>query len=161
MKKYFVMPFFVSFLIVISACTSSDEQDKAASPTSTPAVTGTSDFDINERLELEAQYEQLRQLQSQISEVWENLKAGETAQCGIDYEILAPESILRESELESDLRIAAGELRDAVNLWLEECDNQRETVPPDVIDRGVLMVRAAGDALNAAEDILNGEQGDR
>lgn len=147
--------FFLLFVLVLAACSGDDEPEKPATaqpPTATAIpVTVQPTLSTELRLAAEGQYEQLRQLHVQMETIWDALLKGETAQCGEIYNVLSPEFVSADLV---ELRRAAIELENAVLLWQAECENPRSQPPPDVIDRGVLMVRAAGDALALVEQTL-------
>jgi hypothetical protein len=102
--------------------------------------------------EIEENYETLRQLHVEISGIWESLARGENVQCGTEFEIPTPGSF--SSEMGQQLATIAAELRAASNRWVAECANPRADVPQEIIEAGLLEVRAAGDALREVESFL-------
>ena len=152
--KFSALLVFVMLMLV--ACGGSEDETPTSTPE--PAPTATTDtLSIEKRLSAEEDYEALRQLHVEISGIWESLARGETAQCGTQYDIPSPGSFSEADEIEGQLRIAASELRAAANRWASECTNPRENVPQEIIEGGLLEVRAAGDALNAVEALLSGD----
>jgi len=141
------------FLIVISqinGCNSPTPAPTAPPPTPTAAEAPS----METRLQAETDYETLRQLHQNLSAIWEGLQRGENIQCGGQFSSPSPETILGDDAIHTHLRQAARDLTSAANLWRAECQDSRPTVPPETIQRGVLLVRGAGDALGAAEKIL-------
>jgi predicted small lipoprotein YifL len=113
---------------------------------------------------LQRAYESLRESHQKISDIWEGLATGEQVRCGEYPEVLSPETITSEGDttyepLAALLHSAAIDIGQAINLWKAECTNTRTNPPSDVIDRGRLAVRSAGDALNQAQELLAGIQG--
>jgi predicted small lipoprotein YifL len=114
-------------------------------------------------LHLQRDYESLREAHQKISDIWEGLATGKQVHCGEYPEVLSPETITSEGDtayelLAALLHSAAIDIGQAINLWKAECTNTRTNPPPDVIDRGRLAVRSAGDALNQAQQLLAGAQ---
>jgi hypothetical protein len=147
-------------LVVMSACSRhKDNEEIQPNPTLTlyGFITDTprSSFSVEERLQIEQDHEQLRQLYEQIAVVWDGLSRNEDVQCGAEIQTISPERFENVPPVYSQLRRAAVELFDAVELWKGECANPRETVPETVIDRGVLRVRGAEDALRIVEELLS------
>lgn len=149
---------FPLFLVmVLAACSSTQDKDTSAPSATAQPPTATPALSLEARLQAEEDFEQLRQLHSQMQTVWEALQRGETAQCGEGYRSLSPESLPDGDPLNTRLRLAAAQLLEAVQLWQAECANPRQNVPSDIIDRGVLAVRGAGDALREVELLLNAD----
>jgi hypothetical protein len=108
---------------------------------------------------LQRDYESLRESHQKISDVWESLAIGTQVQCGDYPDVMSPETITAEGDpafepLATLLHSAAIDIDEAINLWKAECTRPRANPSPDVIDKGRLAVRAAGDALNQAQELL-------
>ena len=150
MKKLLLV---LSVVVLLLAACGSDDDSPAPAETSAPA----NDTSISTRLARD--YESLNVAYQTIGNVWEGLASGEQVQCGTYPEAPAPEDISAGDDdalqpLADLLKQAAIELQSAINLWQAECNNPRTTIPPDVIDEGRLSVRAAGDTLREANDLL-------
>ena len=145
--------FFLILLMILVACGGTeDEPTPTPEPTSTPAPEA---LPAEDRLAIETDYETLRQLHVELSNIWESLVRGETAQCGTAFPIMPSRADLVGYGEVSDLLLrAASELRAAGLRWEGECANPRENVPQEVIEGGLLEVRAAGDALREVESFL-------
>jgi hypothetical protein len=112
---------------------------------------------------LQRDYESLRASHQKISDVWESLATGTQVRCGEYPDIMSPETISAEGDpafepLSALLHNAAIDIDEAINLWKAECSKPRANPSPDVIDKGRLAVRAAGDSLNQAQELLPGFQ---
>jgi hypothetical protein len=110
---------------------------------------------------LQRDYESLRESHQRISDTWEGLATGKQVRCGDYPDVLSPETITSEGDaafepLANLLRRAAIDIDQAINLWKAECAKPRANPSPDVIDKGRLGVRSAGDALNQAQKLLAG-----
>jgi hypothetical protein len=128
------------------------------SPTKTPEETSPATLSPV-YLHLQQDYERLDTAHTAITTIWEGLAAGEDAQCGDYPDMPAPDSITSEGETAFDdlaglLRQAAIDTQKAVDLWRAECQNPRTTPSNSVISDGLLAARTAGDALEAAQEIL-------
>jgi hypothetical protein len=152
-----IMRWFMLSLLVagLAACGSSDDSKNDTPPTATGASALLSD--------LQQQYTALRETQQAIGQVWEALATGQQAQCGEYPEVLNPATISAGSDeslqpLADLLHRAAVSLNQAVDLWKAECLKPRANPTPEIIDQGRLAARAAGDALNDAEDQLTALQ---
>jgi hypothetical protein len=119
-------------------------------------------------VDLQRDYEQISEAQTQILSVWENLATNEQVQCGEYPTVLNPNDIATDKGSGDDsdyapladlLRSAAIDTAHAIDLWQAECLNPRAVIPPDVINEGRLAARAAGDALREAETQLGPIQG--
>jgi hypothetical protein len=150
----------VMLWIALTGCGSdSDRPVDTSQPSPPPTDTAPATLDADRQQYLD-QYERLQIAQRAISGVWEGLARGEQVQCGDTPDYPAPESITSSNDtqaaLADHLQGAAIAINDAVNLWRAECRNPRPTIPPDVIDEGRFLTRAAGDDLRAASDLLPG-----
>jgi hypothetical protein len=139
----------------LAACGSTDDSKKDTPPTSAGVPALLSD--------LQQQYTALRETQQAIGQIWEALATGQAAQCGEYPEVLNPATISAGSDkslqpLADLLHRAAVSLNQAVDLWKAECLKPRANPTPEIIDQGRLAARAAGDALNDAEDQLTALQ---
>jgi len=141
---------------MITACTSEEPKKTPVPATTTATATPfvTPELPVDVRLAIEPLYENLWQAYQQMSATWEGLAAGEQSQCGTAYTGLAPEMISGEHNLYQTLRQAAIDLEEAAQLWQAECENPRSNVPQNIIDQGVLHVRAANDKLILIEEAL-------
>ncbi len=165
-------PAFCLVAVVASAllvsCGSHDSH--SATPTSTPETQqspaeaplprGTQSPTL---IALQRDYEVLSDAHEAMMGIWENLAAGQTAQCGQYPDLVAPGSISAEGEailepLAEALRQAAIGLNTSVDLWKAECLKLRTTTGSDVINQGRLSTRAAGDALRIAAPLLSDVQ---
>lgn len=99
---------------------------------------------------------QAQQAQQHAADVWDRVLFGETVNCG---EIISVPEPFFLSQKEADqfpesvvirdaLNAALAQLTHAANLWEQECQLDRATIPLD-------MVRQAEDALQTARDLLN------
>lgn len=154
----------VTLMILMACGTSDDTPDTRHHPSPSPPPASPVPTLSQERIELKQQHAALQTSYDAIALVWEGLATGQQIQCAPPPDIPAPESITQRNEvqlalLSELLRTAAGELRRAAILWQAECANPRPVIPPDVIDRGRLATRAAGDALRQADELLR-EPGD-
>lgn len=150
----------VSGLLVslLAACGSEPENRATATPS--PAPPTASPTPSAELRQLQMRYERLQAAHRAIAAVWEGLASGEQVQCGNYPDYPAPESITTgatddQAELAELLQSAAIAIDEAVTLWRAECDHTRPTTPPDVIDRGRLAARTAGDILHDIETLLS------
>ena len=144
---------FVCILLMAACGGTEDEPTPTPEPTFTPAPEA---IPAEDRLAIEKSYEILRQLHVELSNIWEALSRGETAQCGNDFPIMpSREALAGHGEISDPLLRAASELRAAGLRWEGECANPRENVPQEVIEGGLLEVRAAGDALRDVETFLS------
>jgi len=150
-------------VLVLAACNSSGSHDKqrsSAEPSpvggeDTPSLVTLSPVAVH----LQRDYESLRDSHQKISDVWEGLATGKQVRCGEYPEVLSPEVITSEGDVAFEplatlLHSAAIDIDQAIRLWKAECTRPRANPPPDVIDKGRLLVRSAGDALNQAQKLL-------
>jgi len=157
-------------ILTLTACSSDDSYSQ---PRSTPAPEPT---DSNGEttsgpataspiaVHLQHDYESLRESHQKISDIWEGLATGKQVRCGDYPDVMSPETITAEGDaafepLATLLHGAAIDIDQAINLWKAECAKPRANPSPDVLDRGRLVVRSAGDALNQAEKLLADLQG--
>jgi len=139
------------WLILLVACSPApDDEEKTPIPT----ITATDSTSL-QLLELEAPYEELRQLHAQLSDIWEGLAQGELQTCSLIDISISPAQFSDAVSPERELRQATLELQAAALLWETECQRPRENIPQEVISEGVLIVRAAGDALFIVEVALS------
>jgi hypothetical protein len=145
---------FLVLLVILAACGSNEAEPPTVTPA--PPPTPTEDvIPVEDRLAIETNYETLRQLHAEISGIWEALARNENAQCGTEFPIMpSREDLTGYGEISDHLLRAASELRAAGIRWESECANPRENVPQQVIEAGLLEVRAAGDALREVESFL-------
>ncbi|NLX11613.1 MAG: hypothetical protein GXY36_18365 [Chloroflexi bacterium] len=141
--------------LVLAACGGDDEPSPTPTNTESPPENSTL---APARLDLQRDYERLRAAHTALAAVWEGLAAGEQVQCGDDLTPPGPENIAGgdpdQAELAGLLRRAAIDLDEAARLWQSECRNPRQNIDPQTINRGLLAVRSAGDALAEAETLL-------
>lgn len=161
MKRWFWTAAVCSLIILVAAaCGSRDERPPTR--TSTPAPVPTVEppaISFEELQQLERHYSALRNAHNALSMIWEGLASGQQIQCSELPVFPAPEAIASgddssEPSAGSTLRSAAIELDQASRLWRAECANPRATIPADIIDRGRMATRAAGDALQQAHALL-------
>lgn len=155
MIRWFILGLLVAGL---AACGSSDDSKNDNQGKTPPTTTGLPTLPT-----LQQQYAALREAQQVIGQIWENLATGKEAQCGDYPDVINPVTISAGSDetlqpLADKLYRAAVSLNQAVDLWKSECLKPRANPSPDVIDQGRLAARAAGDALNEAEDELTALQ---
>jgi len=151
---------------ILAACGGDAQDTTGGSPAPTMNDTNTIPFAATLRpamVHLQRSYESLRESHQAITEVWESLATGKQVRCGEYPEALSPESLTAEGEtalepLAALLRRAAIEIDQAASLWKAECLKPRANPSLDVINRGRLAARAAGDALTEAEGLLTGIQ---
>lgn len=110
-------------------------------------------------LDLQHDYEALVTAHQDLSAIWEGLARGSAARCGALPFVPDPAGIgtaddLTYRDLAETLRQAAVELTRSRELWQAECASPRPQPPPQVINEGLLAVRAAGDALRKAASTL-------
>lgn len=147
--------------LALAACGDSDSNDTPDTPTDTPASTSVPVITIVPSYpRLQSQYEALTAAHQAAAAIWEGLASGQQVQCGEPVEVPAPESITIPddpalADIGEYLRAAAIDLDRAAGLWQAECNHPREVIPPETINEGRIAVRAAGDALRAAETRLN------
>jgi hypothetical protein len=165
MKQHFFV-FGLLLLLALAACGDNGEKDTDStnnSGTNSPSPTATVSNSENEsppldpaqRSLLEGQYELLRQSQSQIEEIWTDLRNGNDVSCATALQIpLSPDDIIGTDPVSLALFDTAIDLEQAFGLWQAECDNSRSQPPADVIDNGVRAALAAGDKLRNAENLL-------
>ncbi len=111
-------------------------------------------------LDLQHDYEALITAHQALSAIWEELARGAAVRCGTLPQMLDPAGISDADDqtyrdLTELLRQAAIELARSRDLWLAECATPRPQPPPQVIQEGLLSVRAAGDVLRQAESLLS------
>lgn len=111
-------------------------------------------------LDLQHDYEGLVTAHQALSAIWEELARGTAVRCGTLPQVPDPAGISAADDpayrdLAETLRQAAIELTRSRDLWQAECSAPRPQPPPQVIQQGLLAVRAAGDALRRAETSLS------
>ncbi|GAB4419187.1 MAG: hypothetical protein Kow00106_15340 [Anaerolineae bacterium] len=112
-------------------------------------------------LDLQRDYEALVTAHQTLSAIWEELAHGNAVRCGTTPFVPDPAGISAADDptyrdLAETLRQAAIELARSRDLWRAECASPRPQPPPQVINEGLLTVRAAGDALREAASTLPG-----
>lgn len=137
--------------LVLAACGGDDGEQESATPTPSAAV----------RAALQTDYDALLEAQQAVGDIWETLGTGGQVTCGEMPAVISPESISAQGDptlepLAEVLRQAAVRVQNALDLWQAECLNPRAQPAPDVIDRGRLAARSAGDALHEAQQLLAG-----
>lgn len=110
-------------------------------------------------IDLQRDFESLQAAHRAITQIWEDLAAGEQVACGDYPAVVPPESISAGEadiyeELAERLRRAAIDIEGAVTLWKAECANPRAIPDPAAINEGRLAVRAAEDSLRSAAELL-------
>lgn len=157
MTKYFLYSSLLLVLILLVACSNEKEdQDSTLVPIQpSPTLDQGPTLDLDHRLELENYQTQLRQIEGELSTIWESLLANGTSQCGQSFNIPSQGTFDTTDLIEQDLGQAASNLRQAADLWASECQLGRSIVPSDVIQQGILWVRAAADALSRVEQALS------
>jgi hypothetical protein len=147
-------------LLILTGC-GEDENNKPSDPT--PEITPTTEIEVTpaptlsdaERQQLEASYSILSEAHTQIEGIWSDLQAGQSVECATPLNPqISPDGLAGEDVISQTLQQAAIEIETAVNLWQAECQNPRPQPPADVIDRGVRAALAAGQALEAASELL-------
>jgi|GEM_PF-2536412 hypothetical protein len=111
-------------------------------------------------LDLQHDYEALVTAHQGLSTIWEELAHGAAVRCGTLPQVPDPAGVKASDDptyraLAETLRQAAIELTRSRDLWQAECSTPRPQPPPQVIQEGLLAVRAAGDALRQAESLLS------
>jgi hypothetical protein len=157
---------FLSLLVLaLAACGSNGSHDSQRS-TADPGPANGSGEDTPfpatlspAAVHLQRDYESLRESRQKISDIWEGLATGTQVRCGEYPDVMSPETLTAEGDpalepLATLLHSAAIDIDEAINLWKAECTRPRANPSPDVIDKGRLAVRAAGDALNQAQELL-------
>ncbi|MBN2303009.1 MAG: hypothetical protein JXQ72_00940 [Anaerolineae bacterium] len=152
----------VVVLAALTGCGNDSDSDTNSEPDQPASPTAATLSPV--LIHLQQDYEALRSAQQTITDIWDGLATGQQVQCGEYPAVLNPRDISDEgdssfTELADHLRRAAVETERAVNLWQAECLNPRANPSSDVIDQGRLASRAAGDALRAAETLLDSIQG--
>lgn len=162
MKRFFVN--LIVLMVVLVACGGDDgnndnsDNDETDSPTATVSTSenGSPTIDAEQRTMLEDQYELLRQSQTQIEEIWTDLRDGNEVSCAIELQFPpSPGDIIGTDPISLALFDAAVELEQSFGLWQAECDLARSQPPADVIDNGIRTALAAGDQLREAEALLS------
>lgn len=153
---------YVLLIVALVACGGDDSNPKKDNPTATsePAPATLSPVIID----LQQDYESLRDSQQAIGEIWEKLASNQEVPCGDYPAVLSPDAISTGGDpayqpLADLLRRAAIDIDHAVTVWRAECANPRRFPSPDVIDEGRLAARAAEDTLREAETLLADIQG--
>ncbi len=111
-------------------------------------------------LDLQRDYEALVTAHQALSAIWEGLARGTAVRCGTLPQVPDPAGISVPDDstyrdLATTLRQAAIELTRSRALWQAECSTPRPQPLPQVVQEGLLAVRAAGDALRQAEMLLS------
>ncbi len=154
MKKRIILA--VIFLIIGAAACQQTDSPPPPSLTPVPMPTETAPLPLNDRLYLEHGISELRQHYHTLQVIWGGIAEGESMSCGIEVNTpLPPESFAAEQPIAQDLRIAAIELYETLQLWLAECDLTRNTIPPALIQQANDKLRQADRALTAAEMALS------
>jgi hypothetical protein len=144
-------------VFTLVACGDSNEDTPPSSPTEEiEAPAGTLAPVI---VDLQRDYEQLSASHAEVAAIWETLADNGQVQCGNAPNVLPPDSITANDAAEyeplaEELRRAAIALDQASDLWQVECSNPRANPTPDIINQGLTMTRAAGDALDKAKTYL-------
>jgi hypothetical protein len=164
--------FLLTLLVLTLAACGSDSPHNQQRSTPAPGSSGSSGGENTLApaaaspiaVHLQHDYESLRESHQKISDIWEGLATGKQVRCGDYPDVMSPETITSEGEatfepLATLLHSAAIEIDQAISLWKAECAKPRANPSPDVLDRGRLGVRSAGDALNQAQKLLADLQG--
>jgi len=148
-------------MVVLAGC----GKETNPAPTATPRLQSTPPaptFSTQSPLLLDLQhdYEALVTAHQTLSAIWEGLARGAAVRCGTLPQVPNPAGISVTDDptyrdLAESLRQAAIELTRSRDLWQAECATPRPQPPPQVIQQGLLAVRAAGDALRKAESLLS------
>jgi len=151
-------------ILALVACGHEPHQPPPASPTASPLeqpAVDTPPFPTLSPtlLDLQRDYEALTAAHQVLSTIWEGLARGESARCGTLPTVPDPAGISAAddspyTDIAAALRQAAIELTRSSELWQAECATPRRQPPPTVINKGLLAVRAAGDALRQASASL-------
>jgi len=160
MNRRFWIPALL-ILLILTGCGGEDENNKPSNPT--PEITPTTEIEVTpaptlsdtERQQLEVSYSVLSEAHTQIEGIWTDLQAGQSVECTTPLNPqISPDALTGADVISQTLQQAAIEIETAVNLWQAECQNPRPQPPADVIDRGVRAALAAGQALEAASELL-------
>lgn len=152
----------VGLTIVLAACGNDGNLPPPPEDTATaqPATSGAPSPTL---IALQRDFESLQASHRAITQIWESLAAGEQVACGDYPAVLPPDSISAADdptyeELAARLRRAAIDIEQAVVLWKAECATPRPNPDSATINQGRLAVRAAGDSLRSAAELLAGVQ---
>ncbi len=140
----------ILLLVCLLVACGSESDDE---PRPVPSTTGVATLEPvpERRSTLEYQYELLRQSQSEIEQVWRDLQMGRSVACTTVVEMAISSTVITEPIL---IR-AAIETEEAIALWKAECQNPREVIPFEIIDRGLRSALAGGDALRQYRELLD------